>query len=365
MGVYIFKFLGDSGDGITWCKLGFHQTWDPWRRVLGTGFLGVELPTAKMVEGMHPDQLELLYWWPTLDETSERQIHRHFRLYRVGEWYPAQEISRVVTYVVETFPTCSGEDTLTITIPARNPYPVEPILDEVYVRRRETKLEKMEKVSEKKERKRQKQENRKNRNLKVQLLSKYVNWRRHYESRDVDGDNKIQKHTFVETTSFTVHHEKLFHWLGSCVGFGKLKTMIRLQTNIDSPLLDDTIACIQAVDKDNNSRDDIRRVVEQVEQCLAASRPVRRMTVSYDHNTRDQTVGHMHAFPPTMLVHLDDDSKSILQETHFHFYDGEWAVHGSPDDAIDDIRASLVDRLRQSLRATSVDDHVDRVLNDQ
>jgi hypothetical protein len=126
MGVYIFKFLGDSGDGITWCKVGYHGTLDPWQRVTGRsarGFLGVKMPTWAMYEQMHPDQLELLHWWPELNVVAEFTIHDKFDSLRKGEWYREEHVSQIVQFVK------SGEmgipkdrPPLVITVPARNPY---------------------------------------------------------------------------------------------------------------------------------------------------------------------------------------------------------------------------------------------------
>lgn len=122
MGVYVFKFLGDSGDGITWCKVGFHGTLDPWRRLCGSGFVNVRLPTEEMLEQMNPDQFELLYWWSNLGCEAEQKIHAEFTGIRRGEWYRVRDIERVVQFVGHSFANCI----MTLSTSTRCPHTLTP-----------------------------------------------------------------------------------------------------------------------------------------------------------------------------------------------------------------------------------------------
>ena len=125
MGVYIFKFLGETGDEITWCKVGWTKS-NPWRR-LKRGFNSIKLPVPEMRGPRMKDAryFELLHWWPDLTLRDERLIHRRFErnAHSLGEWYAEHIADYIARYVNanQLFHPNYG-----LSHPRRSPSPAHP-----------------------------------------------------------------------------------------------------------------------------------------------------------------------------------------------------------------------------------------------
>jgi hypothetical protein len=344
MGVYIFKFLGDSGDGITWCKVGYHGTLDPWQRVKSWAFVDVNMPTRQMLDQMHVDLLELVYWWPELEANAENVIHENFVSLRTGEWYSEQHIPRVVEFVCVRFGIQRKDNPLVITIPARSPFASTAATERRLIEKKRSRVQELDMRDEQQlMQQRQKWGIRKKKKERpdIECLIKWRRYHSYFTTGDDDDDEEFAAdgydnpsvfiYTFVESVSFTVNHAGLYRWLCETCGFvrQKIKGQQRLRTTVQSPLLQEMIRRIQSIPatNDEDTRDELRRVVRCVRECLAQSRISRRMTVTNNVETGTQWTGHMYAFGPTILLDTTRaDTAAALEETLFRAYDGEWSV---------------------------------------
>jgi len=347
MGVYVFKFLGDSGDGSTWCKVGFHGTLDPWRRLCGSKVDNMWLPTEQMRNRMcSPEEFELLYWWPNLDLKAEQKIHLEFTRVRRGEWYREQDIAQVVEYVGQSFANC--EMTLTLTIPARYPYTEEELKKHKASKAKRARAEKEYPWNPPPD------EWKKNKGP----YKRQVRWRRYAGE---EGKRSVQ--TFMDFVEFTVEHRGLFDWLATVAGFMPQKNN-RLRTNVHSPLLTEWIVSIQRVPMDDaeQHRDLVRQVVEQLQVCLCQSMLRRRETISYIWATTEQVHGHMYAFAPTMVISLATH-ETLLRECNFNAYDGEWFMQDCRESEVLRRRQEVMEHLHQVVEPLNVDAVVSQILN--
>ena len=102
MGVYIFR-----SRTMPWIKVGhFKPRWggrkskrirmgNPWFRIVRRGFSNIVHPSC--LDGrLSVNDLDLIARYPTLLTKHERRIHRYFKDFRVGEFYPLENLKLIV-----------------------------------------------------------------------------------------------------------------------------------------------------------------------------------------------------------------------------------------------------------------------------
>lgn len=90
MGVYVFR-----SRHIPAVKIGSHGGKNAWGRLRGNGFKSLLKP-AELENRVNICDLELLYWFPQMDNMEEFAIHTKFEKYRIiGEWFTAEVVDLI------------------------------------------------------------------------------------------------------------------------------------------------------------------------------------------------------------------------------------------------------------------------------
>jgi hypothetical protein len=94
MGVYVFRSKYHPV-----IKIGSHIGSNAWGRVINKGFFSVIRP-VEITEKVDVEDLELLYWFPSLSVTEEHLLHYKLREFRVvGEWFTLAALEKIPEFV--------------------------------------------------------------------------------------------------------------------------------------------------------------------------------------------------------------------------------------------------------------------------
>jgi hypothetical protein len=90
MGVYVFK--SKHMDAI---KIGHYCKNNAWSRIAHRGFYSCKCP-YEIKDKVSVEDLILLYWYPTLSQKDEKNIHASLIEYKIcGEWFRTQAIQKI------------------------------------------------------------------------------------------------------------------------------------------------------------------------------------------------------------------------------------------------------------------------------
>jgi hypothetical protein len=90
MGVYIFK-----SKHIDAIKIGHYCKNNAWSRVAHRGFYSCICP-SEIREFVSVGDLELLYWFPTLNSKDEKKLHKTLSDFSIcGEWFNSSALENI------------------------------------------------------------------------------------------------------------------------------------------------------------------------------------------------------------------------------------------------------------------------------
>jgi hypothetical protein len=103
MGIYIIKSIHSD-----WIKVGHHKVSqrkpNVYFRYINRGFYSCICPSEiKNKVGFH--DVELLYWFPSLDISIEKKIHKKLKQSetKIGEWYSFKILDKILTLITQEF----------------------------------------------------------------------------------------------------------------------------------------------------------------------------------------------------------------------------------------------------------------------
>jgi hypothetical protein len=103
MGIYIIKSIHSD-----WIKVGHHKVTDRkpnvYFRYINRGFYSCICPN-EISNKVGLDDLTLLYWFPSLDISIEKKIHKTLKKSetKIGEWYSYKIIDKILTIITQDF----------------------------------------------------------------------------------------------------------------------------------------------------------------------------------------------------------------------------------------------------------------------
>jgi len=97
MGVYVFK-----SKHLNVIKIGHYSKQNAWSRIAHRGFNSCICPHD--IRGrVNVDDVELLFWFPSLAPRDEKKLHKSLAEYSVcGEWFSDTALSRITEFVTQT-----------------------------------------------------------------------------------------------------------------------------------------------------------------------------------------------------------------------------------------------------------------------
>jgi hypothetical protein len=96
MGVYVYK--SKHADLI---KVGHYSKTNAWSRIAHRGFYSCITP-VEIINKTSVDDLDLIYWFPSLTPRDEKKIHKELKIFRVcGEWFRSTAVVRIPEIVFE------------------------------------------------------------------------------------------------------------------------------------------------------------------------------------------------------------------------------------------------------------------------
>lgn len=94
MGVYVFQSI--HMDAI---KIGHYAKQNAWSRIAHRGFYSCIRPPL-LHDKAGVDDVNLLYWFPSLTSRDEKRIHKALSEYSIcGEWFSSNALDQLSTHV--------------------------------------------------------------------------------------------------------------------------------------------------------------------------------------------------------------------------------------------------------------------------
>ena len=92
-------------------KIGHYAKQNAWSRIAYRGFYSCVCP-LEIRDRVSIDDLDLLFWYPTLTSKDEKRIHKALRTYALcGEWFSTEALNELPPLVPQAnqSETCSKE----------------------------------------------------------------------------------------------------------------------------------------------------------------------------------------------------------------------------------------------------------------